>query len=53
MPERAYFIRLSLIEQAAALLRAASRPVIFAGSQVYWDGAAGALDARPEAGSAR
>ncbi|HRI53820.1 MAG TPA: thiamine pyrophosphate-binding protein [Pseudomonadota bacterium] len=32
------------IEQAAALLRAASRPVIFAGSQVYWDGAAAALD---------
>ena len=32
------------LEQAAALLRAASKPVIFAGSQAYWDGAAAALD---------
>lgn len=32
------------LEQAAALLQAASKPVIFAGSQVYWDGAAAALD---------
>jgi acetolactate synthase-1/2/3 large subunit len=32
------------VEQAVALLRAASRPVIFAGSQVYWDDAAGVLD---------
>ncbi len=32
------------VEQAAALLQAASKPVIFAGSQVYWDGAAAALD---------
>ncbi len=32
------------VEQAAALLRAAHKPVIFAGSQVYWDGAAAALD---------
>ncbi len=32
------------IEQAAALFRAASKPVIFAGSQVYWDGAPAALD---------
>ncbi|HVV83734.1 MAG TPA: thiamine pyrophosphate-binding protein [Kofleriaceae bacterium] len=27
------------IEQAAALLAAAERPMLFAGSQVYWDGA--------------
>jgi acetolactate synthase-1/2/3 large subunit len=32
------------IEQAVELLRAASKPIIFAGSQVYWDGAAAALD---------
>lgn len=33
------------VEQAAALLHAAHKPVIFAGSQVYWDGAAAALQA--------
>lgn len=34
----------SQVEQVAALLLSAHRPVIFAGSQVYWDDAAGALE---------
>jgi acetolactate synthase-1/2/3 large subunit len=33
------------IEQAAALLAGAKKPVIFAGSQVYWDGASAVLSA--------
>lgn len=39
----------ALVEQAAAMLARAERPVIFAGSQVYWDDASAALAALCEA----